>query len=495
MNPSTEAQIPLVRGTRDWMPPECRALRELEGALLQGFAQAGYEQIRTPILEQTELHERRSGAGIVSKLYGVDVSAGDRVCLRPELTAGVVRAFAEMEPAPPLPWRVSVLGTVFRNEPHGDGKYREFHQVGVEMLGASGPAMDGEVLWLADWSLARLGARETKLRLGYVGVIQEILRRSGLPDSIQAAVVEKISDQSAQGYNIGALDAALERLRDWIDRGDSGEITHAADGSDPVGEDRLFRTLFPVMTGRRSGHEVLERLRRKWDLGHRLKGSIARLRDEIHAVAELKGPATRVLETLARTTAEGAPESLADLRALVKAMADYGIDLDRVELDLGFGRGLGFYSRMVFELYASTSAGWVEVCGGGRYDGFARVLGSNRDDRGVGFAFGLERLRHALGEAPAERNGEAAGFLVVPQAPDREAEAIRLVSELRASGQRAILASSDASALGPASAGSAQVLIVRGPHREAGSIRRWLGEGRESSVSWDELPLRAGGRP
>lgn len=492
MNPSTEARIPLVRGTRDWMPPECRALRELEGALLQGFAQAGYEQIRTPILEQTELHERRSGAGIVSKLHGVDASAGDRVCLRPELTAGVVRAFAEMQPAPALPWRVSVLGAVFRNEPHGDGKYREFHQVGVEMLGASGPAMDGEVLWLADWSLARLGARETKLRLGYVGVIQEILRRSGLPDSIQAAVVEKISDQSAQGYNIRAVDAALDRLGEWLDGGDSGEIAQGADGSDPVGEDRLFRTLFPVMIGRRSGHEVLERLRRKWDLGHRLKGAIARLRDEIHAVAELKGPATRVLETLAKTSAEGAPESLADLRALIKAMADYGIDLDRVELDLGFGRGLGFYSRMVFELYASTPSGWVEVCGGGRYDGFARVLGSDRDDRGVGFAFGLERLQLALGEGRPEPTADTSGYLVVPQGPEQGAEAIRLVSELRTGGHRAVLAAGDASA---PQAGSGRVLVVRGPHREPGSIRLRQTDGRESAVSWDELSQRAGGRP
>ena len=64
----------------------------------------------------------------------------------------------------------------------------------------------------------------------------------------------------------------------------------------------------------------------------------------------------------------------------------------RVELDLGFGRGIGFYTQMIFELVVATPAGPVEVCGGGRYDGLARVLGSDRDDRGVGFAFGLERL-------------------------------------------------------------------------------------------------------
>ena len=65
-------------------------------------------------------------------------------------------------------------------------------------------------------------------------------------------------------------------------------------------------------------------------------------------------------------------------------------------LDLGFGHGIGFYSQMIFELIAPTPTGPVVVCHGGRYDGLARVLGSDRDPHGVGFAFGLERLHHAL---------------------------------------------------------------------------------------------------
>lgn len=83
---------------------------------------------------------------------------------------------------------------------------------------------------------------------------------------------------------------------------------------------------------------------------------------------------------------------MAAISELVGDLSRRGVDLDRVELDLGFGRGIGFYSQMVFELIVDTPEGPVEVCGGGRYDGLARVLGSDRDDRGAGFAFGLERL-------------------------------------------------------------------------------------------------------
>jgi histidyl-tRNA synthetase len=71
------------------------------------------------------------------------------------------------------------------------------------------------------------------------------------------------------------------------------------------------------------------------------------------------------------------------------------VETARVELDLGFGRGIGFYTQMIFELAVPTPSGPFEVCGGGRYDGLAHVLGSDRDDHGVGFAFGLERLAEA----------------------------------------------------------------------------------------------------
>src|SRR5689334_22540900 len=90
-----ERPIDTVRGTRDWLPDECARLAGLEALLLDRFARAGYEPLRTPVLEFTELHERKSGAGIVAKLFelaGIGTGQGG-VCLRPELTAGIVRAY------------------------------------------------------------------------------------------------------------------------------------------------------------------------------------------------------------------------------------------------------------------------------------------------------------------------------------------------------------------------------------------------------------------
>jgi histidyl-tRNA synthetase len=82
----SEAAIAQVRGTRDWLPGDFAGLRDLETLLLDRFSRAGYEPMRTPALEFTELHERKSGAGIVSKLYELADDRQGRLCLRPELT-------------------------------------------------------------------------------------------------------------------------------------------------------------------------------------------------------------------------------------------------------------------------------------------------------------------------------------------------------------------------------------------------------------------------
>lgn len=400
-NASRESLIPPVRGTRDWLPGDLVGLDRLERSLLDGFAAAGYSRIRTPILEPTELHERKSGAGIVSKLFELDDgSPGDGgLCLRPELTAGVVRAFTTASECPPLPWRVAISGPVFRFERNPKAsRLREFTQVGVELLGAPGPASDAEVIALAHSALDRLGVTDSLVKIGHVGLILELLERSGLPAAAWTSLVENLSEAAAEGRGVRVLESALDRLSGWLQASEAevGEILPVVPSTDDPGMDRLFRQLVPNVAGRRTGHEILGRLRRKWDLGHSLKAAQDRARAQVHALADLRGPAPQVLSRLSGELTSLAPDSTAAIRELVDRLADRGLPADRIELDLGFGHGIGFYSRMIFELSVPTPSGPLAVCHGGRYDGLARVLGSDRDPHGVGFAFGLERVHDAL---------------------------------------------------------------------------------------------------
>ncbi|WP_165232203.1 ATP phosphoribosyltransferase regulatory subunit [Aquisphaera insulae] len=427
-----ERPVGRVRGTRDWLPDNLARLTEIERLLLDQFSRAGYRQIRTPILEFAELHERKSGAGIVARLFEVGSGEASEVCLRPELTASIVRAYAEADEAPPLPFRVSMTGPVFRFQATGPGRDREFTQVGVEMIGAGGAAADAEVIWLADWSLRALGFGDATIRVGHVGLILELLGRSGLPPAATSAIVESLSAAAAEGQNVRAIEAALERLSRWLGNDEAG--TESVPGAGSVaGVERLFRQLVPDVTGRRSAEEIIHRLTRKWTLGQTLVDVLARVREEVHALAGLRGPAGAVLERLERDHSRHAPDSVAALRALMEALGHHGVDPGRVELDMGFGRGIGFYTQMIFELVVPTPEGPREVCGGGRYDGLATVLGSSRDPRGAGFAFGLERLlevREARSES-ADPGGHASrGYLVSAAGSESKREGSNLAAAI-----------------------------------------------------------------
>jgi histidyl-tRNA synthetase len=443
MNGSSPAdsRISLISGTEECLPTAFLASDELQTALLDRFSRAGYRRLRTPILEPTELHERTSGARIVSKLFRVAESHGERPCLRPEWTASIVRAFAGQDPPPPLPWRVSYAGPVFRQ--NGDGLV-EFTQVGVELLGAPPPAGDAEVIWLADWAAAEAGLRDVSLRIGHIGVILEVLRHSGLPETVHLPLVERLSQaavgddaHSAEDRVVAALDRWLSELSEYLETSRSSEMPTNAGASGALGIDDLFTA------GRRHGRDVLERRARKWELGHSLSEALRRFGSKVHLLADLRGPAPDVLETLRRDFADMAPDSVAKLGGLLRALGDYGISAARVELDLGFGRGIGFYSQMVFELLADVPNGSaIAVCGGGRYDGLAQALGGVGESRGVGFAFGLERLSEALRlQGGPEVGLDPRGDLVLATTETGMTEAIRWTGEQRRQGNRAVLES------------------------------------------------------
>jgi histidyl-tRNA synthetase len=188
---------------------------------------------------------------------------------------------------------------------------------------------------------------------------------------------------------------------------------------------------------------VLERRARKWELGHSLSEALRRFGSKVHLLADLRGPAPAVLETLRRDFTDMAPDSVAKLGGLLRTLGDYGIAANRIELDLGFGRGIGFYSQMVFELLAGVPNGpAIAVCGGGRYDGLAQALGGGGESRGVGFAFGLERLSEALRlQGAADVGSPAGGDLVLATTEAGMAEAIRCAGERRREGGRAVLES------------------------------------------------------
>ncbi len=161
------------RGTFDVLPASARARARVEGAAVAICARAGYEPIATPSFEDTELFERGVGhsTDIVRKeMFTFEDKGGRSLTLRPEGTAPICRAYIEhgmQQLAQPV--KLSYVGPFFRHERPQAGRYRQFHQLGVEAIGSDSPLADAEAISLLAELLAELGVPGVELRLGSLG--------------------------------------------------------------------------------------------------------------------------------------------------------------------------------------------------------------------------------------------------------------------------------------------------------------------------------------
>ena len=166
------------------------------------------------------------------------------------------------------------------------------------------------MIWLADWSLRALGVDRPLIRIGHVGLILELLRQSGLPDAATSALVESLSEAASEGQGVRTLESALDRLAAWLGSAVAeGELSppRTTAPAEDQAVDRLFRHLVPDVAGRRSGVEIIGRLRRKWELGHTLHDALRSVREQVRALADLRGPAAGGLGAARRASSSTWP--------------------------------------------------------------------------------------------------------------------------------------------------------------------------------------------
>lgn len=166
-----------VKGMNDILPTDAPLWELFENTVQSVLKSYGYQQIRTPIVEPTALFARGLGAvtDIVEKeMYSfVDSMNGDQLTLRPESTAGVVRAAIEHNLTYDGPKRLWYFGPMFRHEKPQRGRYRQFHQVGAEALGFTGPDIDAELIMLCQRLWDDLGLQDIRLELNSIGNADE----------------------------------------------------------------------------------------------------------------------------------------------------------------------------------------------------------------------------------------------------------------------------------------------------------------------------------
>jgi histidyl-tRNA synthetase len=165
--------IKAVRGTRDILPPSSAAWNRVEALAREVFRTYNYEEIRTPVFEETALFARGVGeeTDIVGKeMYTFADRDGASLTLRPENTASVIRAYIEhrLDQQPGLK-KLYYIGPMFRRERPQKGRYRQFFQIGAEAIGSDSPAIDAEVIEMVAELLERCGVTGWRLLLNSVG--------------------------------------------------------------------------------------------------------------------------------------------------------------------------------------------------------------------------------------------------------------------------------------------------------------------------------------
>jgi histidyl-tRNA synthetase len=165
--------IPGVRGTRDIVPGDVERWQHVEAVARDVCGRYGYRELRTPIIEREELFAKGTGEStdIVQKeMYAFTDKGGERVTLRPEATPGMVRAYVEhaLEQALAVP-KLFTIGPMFRYERPQKGRYRQFHQLNVEVFGVADAALDAEVIEMACTFVETLAIQGTELVINSVG--------------------------------------------------------------------------------------------------------------------------------------------------------------------------------------------------------------------------------------------------------------------------------------------------------------------------------------
>jgi histidyl-tRNA synthetase len=388
--------IERLRGMHDRLPETYEQQRWVMDRLSAFLAQADYNPVDPPILERSELFQSSFGQELWQNLYTFRLHNRD-LCMRPEFTASICRLYLDHYQQQALPLRFQYAGPVFRYETPGRGRYRQHTQFGIEMFGGHIISADAEILQLACEALNKLQINSYRLELGHIGVVSGFINRLQLDDHaarLLLSLMEQIS-RSDEGEQIAQ--ARLESLYPADSAGES-EMNSNSMRTVSVGNAHLLASLLSSISvtfgSDDARHEIVERFLWKMERSEqrrRILNALEFLRS-LHAISGSPPEVFGALrDLLARYQLD--PEPLAELKQLVGVIEQSAVTNQQIVLNLALGRGVSYYTGLVFEIHALNENGFdTQLCGGGRYDNLLRAVGGTRDINACGFAFGVERL-------------------------------------------------------------------------------------------------------
>ena len=414
-------------------PAAYQARQKMLALLQRIFAGHGYRQVETPVIEPTDLFLRKSGGDRIAQMYAVHYRDHD-IALRPEHTASILRYYVGSMQSEPLPVRLMYAGPVFRYEKPQASRSRQFTEAGCELLGAAGPAADAEVIHLALEGLTAAGI-SGRLVLGHIGIVLDFLDRLPLRQRACDWLVWSM-ERLRKGQPVD-VEADLTGL---TDTGRLSDLFNEMSGSlRDVPDEQLQDWVMAVLRevgvhmegGTRSPEEIVAGVIAKTSRQSNAD-DVRRAFAFVRELVEIRGKPSVVLPELHDLVARHhlQPEPISRLEQVLDLLTAYGYQTEEIELNLGLGRGLHYYTGILFEIYAEGSPS-LQLCGGGRYDDLAQVLGARQALPACGFSYGLERVVDAAGWTIEP---EPVQVLVAAEHAGASAAAIRVSERLRAEG-------------------------------------------------------------
>ena len=376
------------RGTRDFLPQETWRRGLARKTMQEVLERWGYQEVSTPTFEHLELFTEKSGASVLEEIYCFQDKGGRDLALRPELTAPVMRMYVSEMQNSPKPLRLYYYGNCFRYERPQKGRFREFWQLGAELIGGARPDSEAEAIALADQLIRSAGIRGD-IHLGYLGLIRAILER--IDEGKRSAAMRMIDKKER---------APLAELLEDQDQGDLG-LLELIDlkGTAALGKAREIAREIESIEPQQAD-------------------------DGVKAEADLKSEMQADGRGSARTgRAISSQLRLDEFQETVDLLQAYGVDF---QIDFEIVRGLDYYSGTVFEIYAEGLGAQRQICGGGTYE-LASLFGG-KEISSTGFGLGFDRI---LQIAPILEERRPPVYLIYT--PDVKADAARIAVSLRRS--------------------------------------------------------------
>jgi histidyl-tRNA synthetase len=439
--------IQRVTGTRDVTPGEYERRQKASKILADAFERFGYCGVEVPILEKVDLHLRKSGEAIRKNMYFFQDQGQENICLRPELTASVARMFNKELNEQPLPVKLYYQGSAFRYDRPQTGRYREFTQAGVELIGGRTPDFDAEVIACACHAMDSLEITDYKVVVGNIGIILQLLSQKEIEERVTNYLIESLEQFGKENHleSVKSMEDGLKKLGVGLDVA-SGQNAELVNAVKQLPEEQakkvvawVIQTIYETTEGSRNANEVAQNLLGKIKRDEQAD-QIRETIDFIGRLTRIKGKPASVLTEVEALIHEYKLDAkpIAELKEIANYLDCQKIDWNKVNIDFGFGRGLQYYTGMIFEINVHSDRlglSQKQVCGGGRYDGLIHALGNPYDIPALGFSFGLERLLLCMPEIEAV--GVRLDAFIAPIGKDNEfREGVKLTAALRRAGLR-----------------------------------------------------------